>query len=288
MGNLYVVATPIGNLQDITLRALDVLRNVDYIACEDTRQTIKLLNHYEIKKKLVAYHKFNELSKSNFIIDDLKKGMDIAIVTDAGTPCISDPGYILIRKAREEGINVFALPGASAVVSALSVSGIDTTNFAFIGFLPTDNTKFNEEIDRIKDLSINTFVLYESPKRIVKLFNKLTTIFESATVYIASDLTKIHERGFYGKIEDVYEQIKNDANIEKGEYAIVIEKKDKKVVEEGSISIEAMIVDTIVKNNCSVKEAIKKLNENNKKLKKNDIYEASLKLKDLLGGKNEK
>lgn len=288
MGNLYVVATPIGNLQDITLRALDVLRNVDYIACEDTRQTIKLLNHYEIKKKLVAYHKFNELSKSNFIIDDLKKGMDIAIVTDAGTPCISDPGYILIRKAREEGINVFALPGASAVVSALSVSGIDTTNFAFIGFLPTDNTKFNEEIDRIKDLSINTFVLYESPKRIVKLFNKLITIFESATVYIASDLTKIHERGFYGKIEDVYEQIKNDANIEKGEYAIVIEKKDKKVVEEGSISIEAMIVDTIVKNNCSVKEAIKKLNENNKKLKKNDIYEASLKLKDLLGGKNEK
>ena len=288
MGNLYVVATPIGNLQDITLRALDVLRNVDYIACEDTRQTIKLLNHYEIKKKLVAYHKFNELSKSNFIIDDLKKGMDIAIVTDAGTPCISDPGYILIRKAREEGINVFALPGASAVVSALSVSGIDTTNFAFIGFLPTDNTKFNEEIDRIKDLSINTFVLYESPKRIVKLFNKLITIFESANVYIASDLTKIHERGFYGKIEDVYEQIKNDANIEKGEYAIVIEKKDKKVVEEGSISIEAMIVDTIVKNNCSVKEAIKKLNENNKKLKKNDIYEASLKLKDLLGGKNEK
>ena len=288
MGNLYVVATPIGNLQDITLRALDVLRNVDYIACEDTRQTIKLLNHYEIKKKLVAYHKFNELSKSNFIIDDLKKGMDIAIVTDAGTPCISDPGYILIRKAREEGINVFALPGASAVVSALSVSGIDTTNFAFIGFLPTDNTKFNEEIDRIKDLSINTFVLYESPKRIVKLFNKLITIFESATVYIASDLTKIHERGFYGKIEDVYEQIKNDANIEKGEYAIVIEKKDKKVVEEGSISIEAMIVDTIVKNNCSVKEAIKKLNENNKKLKKNDIYEASLKLKDLLGGKDEK
>ena len=288
MGNLYVVATPIGNLQDITLRALDVLKNVDYIACEDTRQTIKLLNHYEIKKKLVAYHKFNELSKSNFIIDDLKKGMDIAIVTDAGTPCISDPGYILIRKAREEGINVFALPGASAVVSALSVSGIDTTNFAFIGFLPTDNTKFNEEIDRIKDLSINTFVLYESPKRIVKLFNKLITIFESATVYIASDLTKIHERGFYGKIEDVYEQIKNDANIEKGEYAIVIEKKDKKVVEEGSISIEAMIVDTVVKNNCSVKEAIKKLNENNKKLKKNDIYEASLKLKDLLGGKNEK
>ncbi len=288
MGNLYVVATPIGNLQDITLRALDILKSVDYIACEDTRQTIKLLNHFEIKKKLVAYHKFNELSKSNFIIDDLKKGLDIAIVTDAGTPCISDPGYILIRKAREEGINVYAIPGASAVVSALSVSGIDTANFAFIGFLPTDNTKFNEEIDRIKNLTVNTFVIYESPKRIVKLFSKLVEIFKDATVYIASDLTKIHERGFYGRIEDVYEQIKNDPNIEKGEYAIVIEKKPNESKIENTISIEAMIVDTMIKDNCSMKEAIKNLNDNNKNLKKNDIYEASLKLKDLLGGKNEK
>lgn len=288
MGNLYVVATPIGNLQDITLRALDILKSVDYIACEDTRQTIKLLNHFEIKKKLVAYHKFNELSKSNSIIDDLKKGLDIAIVTDAGTPCISDPGYILIRKAREEGINVYAIPGASAVVSALSVSGIDTANFAFIGFLPTDNTKFNEEIDRIKNLTVNTFVIYESPKRIVKLFSKLVEIFKDATVYIASDLTKIHERGFYGRIEDVYEQIKNDPNIEKGEYAIVIEKKPNESKIENTISIEAMIVDTMIKDNCSMKEAIKNLNDNNKNLKKNDIYEASLKLKDLLGGKNEK
>ena len=288
MGNLYVVATPIGNLQDITLRALEIFKSVDYIACEDTRQTIKLLNHFEIKKKLVAYHKFNELSKSNFIIDDLKKGMDIAIVTDAGTPCISDPGYILIKKAREEGINVFAIPGASAVVSALSVSGIDTANFAFIGFLPTDNTKFNEEIDKIKNLSVNTFVIYESPKRIVKLFSKLVTIFEGAIAYIASDLTKIHERGFYGRIEDVYEQIKNDPNIEKGEYAIVIEKKQEEIIEENNISIEAMIVDTMIKYNCSMKEAIKNLNDNNKNFKKNDIYEASLKLKDLLGGKNER
>ena len=150
MGNLYIVATPIGNLQDITFRALDILKNVDYIACEDTRQTIKLLNHYDIKNKLVAYHKFNELSKSNFIIDDLKKGMNIAIVTDAGTPCISDPGYIVIKKAREENINIYAIPGASAVVSALSVSGVDTSNFTFIGFLPVDNTKFNEEINKIK------------------------------------------------------------------------------------------------------------------------------------------
>ena len=283
MGNLYIVATPIGNLQDITFRALDILKNVDYIACEDTRQTIKLLNHYDIKNKLVAYHKFNELSKSNFIIDDLKTGMNIAIVTDAGTPCISDPGYIVIKKAREENINIYAIPGASAVVSALSVSGVDTSNFTFIGFLPVDNTKFNEEINKIKESKINTFVIYESPKRIVKLFSKLKDIFPQSIVYIASDLTKIHERGFFGTIEEVYEQITNDPNIEKGEYAIVLQKNDKTdSKEEIEISLEAIIVDYMIKNNCSSKEAIKGISEKNKNIRKNDLYEASLNLKNLL------
>ncbi len=283
MGNLYVVATPIGNLSDITLRALDILKSVDYIACEDTRQTIKLLNHYEIKKKLVAYHKFNELSKSNFIIDDLKSGMDVAIVTDAGTPCISDPGYIVIKKAREENINVFAVPGASAVISSLSVSGIDTSSFAFVGFLPVDNTKFNEEIDKIKESKIYTFVIYESPKRIVKLFGKLIEVFPQATVFVASDLTKLHERGFFGTIEDVYEQMKNDSNIEKGEYAIVLQKKENdEVNSEEDISLEALIIDCMVKNNLSVKDAIKKITEENKNIRKNDLYEASLRLKNLI------
>ena len=283
MGNLYVVATPIGNLSDITLRALDILKSVDYIACEDTRQTIKLLNHYEIKKKLVAYHKFNELSKSNFIIDDLKSGMDVAIVTDAGTPCISDPGYIVIKKAREENINVFAVPGASAVISSLSVSGIDTSGFAFVGFLPVDNSKFNEEIDKIKESKINTFVIYESPKRIVKLFGKLVEVFPQATVFVASDLTKLHERGFFGTIEDVYEQMKNDSNIEKGEYAIVLQKKEnEEESSEEDISLEALIIDCMVKNNLSVKDAIKKLTEENKNIRKNDLYEASLRLKNLI------
>ena len=283
MGNLYVVATPIGNLSDITLRALEILKNVDYIACEDTRQTIKLLNHYDIKKKLVAYHKFNELSKSNFIIDDLKKGMDVAIVTDAGNPCISDPGYIVIKKAREEKINVFAIPGASAVISSLSVSGIDTSNFAFVGFLPVDNTKFNEEIDKIKSSKINTFVIYESPKRIVKLFGKIKEFFPQSIVFVASDLTKIHERGFFGTIEDVYEQMNNDSNIEKGEYAIVLQKKEEEEnAKEDELSLEAMIVDTMVKNQVSTKEAIKKLTEENKNIRKNDLYEASLRLKNLI------
>ena len=281
MGDLYVVATPIGNLSDITIRALDILKTVDYIACEDTRQTIKLLNHYEIKKKMIAYHKFNELSKSDSIIDDLKKGMSVAIVTDAGTPCISDPGYILVKKAREEGINVYGVPGCSAVVTALSVSGLNTSEFAFYGFLSTDNTKFNEEIDRIKNSNVNTFVIYESPKRIVKLFSKLVDVFENAYVYIASDLTKLHERGFFGRIDEVYETIKNDPNIEKGEYAIVIQKENKVEIIENEVSIEAMLVDTMIKNKCRLKDAIGLLNSNNKNLKKNDIYNASLNIKEL-------
>lgn len=281
MGILYVVATPIGNLNDITFRALETLKNVDIIACEDTRQTLKLLNHYEIKNKLVAYHKFNEKEKSNSLINDLKSGLNIAIVTDAGTPCISDPGYILIKEAHENNIEVIGIPGASAVVTALSVSGLDTAQFSFIGFLPVDNTKFNQEIEKMKASIINTFVLYESPKRIVKLVNKLKEYFPNSNIYIASDLTKIHERGIFGKIENVYEQIKNDPNIEKGEYAIVLQKEENREETVEEVSLEGLLVDTMVKNNCSSKEAIEILTSKNKNLKKNDLKEASLNLKRL-------
>lgn len=278
MGILYVVSTPIGNLGDISFRAIEVLNNVDIIACEDTRQSLKLLNHYNIKKKLVAYHKFNEINKSKSLIEELKKGLNIAIVTDAGTPCISDPGYILIKEAHLNNIEVIAIPGASAAISALSISGIDTTHFSFIGFFSTDNTKFNEEINIIKESKINTFVIYESPKRIVKLFSKLVNIFPNSLVYIASDLTKIHERGFFGSIEDVYNQIINDPNIEKGEYVIILQKQDVFKEEKKEITIEGLIVDTIVKNNCTVKEAVEILS-NNSDIKKNKIKEASLNLK---------
>ena len=281
MGILYVVATPIGNLNDISLRALDILKNVDIIACEDTRQTLKLLNHYEIKNKLVAYHKFNEKEKTSSLINDLEKGLNIAIVTDAGTPCISDPGFILIKEAHEKNIEVISIPGASASVSALSVSGLDTTHFSFIGFLPVDNTKFNQEIDKMINSSINTFVIYESPKRIVKLFSKLVEFFPNSHVYIASDLTKIHERGFYGSIENIYNTIKEDPNIEKGEYVIILEKEENKEIKEEQISYEALLVDTMIKNNCNIKDAINKLSENNKNIKKNNLKEASLNIKKL-------
>lgn len=282
MGILYVIGTPIGNLNDISFRALEVLKSVDYIACEDTRQSLKLLNHFKIKKKLVAYHKFNENEKSKTIIDDLLNGLSVAIVTDAGTPCISDPGYILVKKAHENNIQVIAIPGASAVVSALSVSGIDTSQFSFIGFLPIDNKKFNDEITKMLESKIRTFVIYESPKRIIKLFSKLVDIFPHSLVYVASDLTKIHERGFYGYIEDVFSTLLNDPNVERGEYAIVLNKyeNEKKIDQkEDDLSIEALLIDIMVKNKIGLKDAIGVLNSNCEKYSKNDIYDASLTLK---------
>ncbi len=281
-GRLYVVATPIGNLNDISKRALETLQEADLIACEDTRQTIKLLNHYDIKTKMVSYHKFNEKDKANSLVKDLLEGKNIALVSDAGTPCISDPGYNLVKEAREVGIEVFGIPGASATVTALSVSGLATTSFSFLGFLSNDTSKFNEEIDLMKESKIRTFIIYESPKRIVKLVNRLKDEFPRSMIYIASDLTKIHERGFYGVIENVYNTIKEDENIEKGEYALILEKCEVEESTSEDISLEALIVDKMIKENISMKDAIKELNDENKDIKKNDLYKASLNLKDLL------
>ena len=283
MGTLYVVATPIGNLNDISKRALDVLNDVDLIACEDTRTSIKLLNHYDIKNKLISYHKFNEKDKSVSIVDDLKSGKNVALISDAGTPCISDPGYNLVKLARDSGIEVIGIPGCSATVTALSVSGLSTSSFSFLGFLSTDTSKFNKELDLIHKSIINTFIIYESPKRLVKLVGTLKDELPNSMIYIASDLTKIHERGFYGDIDTVYNTIKSDPNIEKGEYVIILEKHDEeKSDNEESISIEALLVDIMIKNNISLKDAISYLNDTNKELKKNDIYKASLNLKNLL------
>ena len=282
MGTLYVVATPIGNLSDISKRALDILNTVDLIAVEDTRQTIKLLNHYNIKTKMSSYHKFNENSKSVNLIEKLLNGFDIALVSDAGTPCISDPGYILVKQAREKGIDVIGIAGPSALVTALSISGINTDKFTFIGFLPTDNSKLKKELDLVSDSSVNTFIFYESPKRIVKLIEILSLEFPNSNVSICSDLTKLHEKNFFGNINEVLKTMKEDAKIDKGEYTIIFEKNKEKVVEELEISIEALLVDIIIKNNCSMKDAIGMLNKNNKNLNKKDIYNSSLNLKGIM------
>lgn len=198
MGKLYVVATPIGNLGDMTLRAIEILKDVSLIAVEDTRQTIKLLNHFNIKTKMVSYHKFNERERCKDLITLLKDN-DIALVSDAGTPCISDPGYLLVKEARLHNIEVIGIPGCSAVINALAISGIDTSNFSFYGFLSTDNTKLKQEIEMIHNDVINTIVIYESPKRLVKTIKLLMNEFENSNISICSDMTKLFERNFWGE-----------------------------------------------------------------------------------------
>lgn len=281
MGTLFVVATPIGNLSDFSLRGIETLKTCDYILAEDTRQTIKLLNHFEIKNKMVSYHKFNEEKKSASVIEDLKSGKNIALVSDAGTPCISDPGYILVKHARENNIKVASVPGCSALIAALSAGGLDTSTFTFYGFVPTENKPRKELFESIKHSNIKTKVVYESPKRIIKLLKELKDEMPGCVICVASEITKVHESYEYGKIEDIYKKMKDNPDSLKGEYVILIqnEKEDEK---ESAISIEAMLVDIIIKEKCSIKDAIKILNEKQKDISKKDIYNASLNLKEIL------
>ena len=168
MGILYVIGTPIGNLDDLSKRVIDTLSCVDYIACEDTRNSINLLRYLNINKKLVSYHKFNEKGKSNKIIEDLKSGMNIGLISDAGCPCISDPGSILVDEAIENNIEVISIPGPTAIITSLMSSGMDTSSFTFYGFFPRENKEAVNLCKRIKTDYSTLGIIYESPKRILK------------------------------------------------------------------------------------------------------------------------
>ena len=282
MGNLYIVATPIGNLSDLSPRAISTLENSDLILVEDTRQTIKLLNHFNIKTKMVSYHKFNEAKRTKEIIEDLKDGKNISLVSDAGTPCISDPGYILVKCARENNINIIGIPGCSAFVTALSIGGLDTSSFTFYGFVPTENKAKKELFDSIKRSTVKTKILYESPKRILSLLKDLISEIPGCMVCVCSEITKVHEKSFYGKIEDVYKKMTNDLSVEKGEYVVLISNETVLESKTNNLSVEALIIDEMIKENCTIKDAIKIVNEKNKTISKKDIYNASLRLKEIL------
>lgn len=281
MGTLFIVATPIGNLNDFSKRAVETLKECDLILVEDTRQTIKLLNFFEIKKKMVSYHKFNEKERTMEIINDLKNGKNIALVSDAGTPCISDPGYILVKEARENDIKVIGIPGCSAVITALSIGGLDTSSFSFYGFVPTENKAKKQLFNEIKTSKVKTKVIYESPKRIIKTLSELSIDIPECVVSVCSELTKIHEKCIYGKIDEVIKKMKDDPNSSKGEYVILIE-NEPEIKKENNISLEAMIVDEMINKNCSIKEAINNINKNTDNISKKDIYNAGLNLKDIL------
>ena len=241
MGTLYVVATPIGNLNDMTLRAISTLKEVSYILCEDTRTSLKLLDHFDIKNKLVSYHKFNEMEKVDKIINDLKNGLDVALISDAGTPCISDPGNILVKRARQEDIKVLGVGGISALVTALSVSGVNTDKFTFYGFFPRETKDKNKLIKEIESSFVNTFVFYESPKRIVKTLEFLSLKLGNVKVSVFKELTKLHEKNYYGLINDVILSLKDDEKTSLGEYTFILEKEGR-ILEKNEMSIEALIV----------------------------------------------
>lgn len=280
MGTLYVVATPIGNLNDMTLRAIDTLKEVSYILCEDTRTSLKLLDHFDIKNKLVSYHKFNEMEKVDRIINDLKSGLDIALISDAGTPCISDPGNILVKRARQEDIKVLGVGGISALVTALSVCGVNTDKFTFYGFFPRETKDKNKLVKEIESSFVNTFVFYESPKRIVKTLEFLSLKLGNVKVSVFKELTKIHEKNYYGLINDVILSLKEDDKTSLGEYTFIIEKEGR-ILEKSDISLEALLVNEMIKENLSLRDATNKLNNDLDDVSKKEIYNAGLNLKKL-------
>lgn len=280
MGTLYVVATPIGNLNDMTLRAIDTLKEVSYILCEDTRTSLKLLDHFDIKNKLVSYHKFNEMEKVDRIINDLKNGLDIALISDAGTPCISDPGNILVKRARQEDIKVLGVGGISALVTALSVCGVNTDKFTFYGFFPRETKDKNKLVKEIENSFVNTFVFYESPKRIVKTLEFLSLKLGNVKVSVFKELTKIHEKNYYGLINDVILRLKEDDKTSLGEYTFIIEKEGR-ILEKNDISVEALLVNEMIKENIGLRDATNKLNNDLDDVSKKDIYNAGLNLKKL-------
>ncbi len=222
MGKIYLVPTPIGNLGDITLRALEVLKSVDLIAAEDTRQSLKLLNHFNIKKNMISYHKHNEQGKSEELIDRVKNGESIAVISDAGTPGISDPGSIVLRKCIKEGIDIEVLPGATAFTTALIYSGLDTSAFMFKGFFPRENKEKKEFIENIKDRR-ETIIFYESPYRVLDTLNFLKENLGNRNIAVCRELTKLHEEIYRGNLEETIGYFTN--NVPKGEFVLVLDGK---------------------------------------------------------------
>lgn len=219
IGTLYIVATPIGNLEDITLRAIRILKEADLVAAEDTRHTLKLLNHLDISKPLISYHRHNEDVKSDVLIEKLQEGKNIALVSDAGTPGICDPGEEIIKKCIELEINVVPVPGACAMINSLICSGIDTKEFTFLGFLPLNKKLRKNKLDEIEK-SNKTIIIYEAPHKLESTLKDLKQILnKDRKIVLAREITKIHEEFIRGSIDDLIEKVQDI----KGEIVLIIE-----------------------------------------------------------------
>ena len=286
MPTLYVVGTPIGNLGDMTPRAIDTLRRVALIAAEDTRVTKKLLTVFDIDTPLTACHQHNEDTKGAYLADKmLADNIDIALTTDAGTPCISDPGYALVKACVDRGIEVLAIPGCCASISALSVSGFDTREFAFYGFLPREKKDLREKLLQMAR-QVPIAAVHESPFRVVELVEVVCDTLPGCRISASCDLTKLHEMSFRGTPEQVKELLLAKGNYDKGEYAVVIEVSQDYVFNkvEHTVTAEAMLVDAMV-GGLSAKEAVAAvLADENNSYSKNELKAAALNLKKMFGG----
>ena len=270
-GKIYLVATPIGNLEDITFRAISILKDVDIIAAEDTRHTLKLLNYYEISKPLISYHRHNEDVKSDVLIEKLLNGQNIALVTDAGTPGISDPGEEIVKEAIKNNIEIIPIPGACAFVNAIIASGLNTKQFSFYGFLPMNKKLRKKAFENILKEN-KTIIIYEAPHKLQKTLQDILDNIGDINCVIAKELTKIHETFFRGKISELI----NNFESPKGEYIILLDLNNT-VKEENDF--ENMSVEDqykFYKNQGIEKKEIIKLIAKNKKVPKNDIYKLFL------------
>jgi 16S rRNA (cytidine1402-2'-O)-methyltransferase len=274
-GTLYIVATPIGNLEDISLRALRILSEVFMCAAEDTRKTKILFNHHQIKTKLTSYHRFSERKKLNYLISLLKEGSDLALVSDAGTPLISDPGLLLVKEAISLGIKISPLPGPSSVTAALSVSGFNSDNFIFVGFPPR---KKNERLSFIKNLvkEQRTLILFESGIRIKKLLEDISENSPQKNIFIAREISKMYETFYRGEIKEIINELSKSKFGSKGEFVLVFEEISKKnnfdtELSEEVVRILSLLVDHLPNNDAMVL-ASKILN-----IKKNILYKELIK-----------
>ena len=278
-GKIYLVATPIGNLSDISMRAIETLKNVDIIACEDTRNTIRLLNHFEIKGHLTSYHEYNKIDKAYELCEKVKEGKNIAFVSDAGMPAISDPGYELVEIAYKEGLEVTVVPGASAVVSALAISGISSRRFAFEGFLPADKNEKKEILTELSQES-RTLILYEAPHRLLKTLKELFEYMGNRNIAIVREITKLHEEVLKGRLAEIISDYESEKVAIRGEYVLVIEGKsllEKK--EERQKSFEEISIrehyEKYIAEGMDKKEAMKAVAKD-RGIQKRDVYKELL------------
>ena len=275
-GKLTIVSLPIGNLKDITIRALEELQSSDLIFCEDTRITIKLLNHYNIKNKLMSYHEHSDTSTRKFIIDQINKGKNISLVSDAGTPLISDPGYKLVKELKKKNLSVTACPGPSSPITALTLSGLPSDKFFFSGFLPVKTKAKKDYLLEIKDIE-STIIFFESSNRLIKSLELILEIFGDRNISICRELTKKFEEVITLKVSEVIKNISSRDKI-KGEIIIVIEGE----VEKGKPqNLEVILKDAL--KSMSLSDAAKEISKYTNFSKK-EVYNAAL---DLKGSKNE-